>query len=218
MVVNCPRCKDQRVFLSRHYFKTTPKYLLAVPNRFILEKWVPKKLNALIQITEHLNISDFLIHSAAPVGDKLEGVVSAPKWSQENVDMLVAMGFTANASKRALIKYQDNLEAASNWIMENMDNYEINKPFEEEQAPMAPSFNQEAVNQILDFGFSLEQAQVALLKNVRLFLVRNIVLRPQWSGYAATMATCPPSCTFFLQERNPNKHIITSTQRMWTTS
>lgn len=58
----------------------------------------------------------------------MEGAVSVPKWSQENVDMLVAMGFTANAAKRALIKYQDNLEAASNWIMENMDNYEINKP------------------------------------------------------------------------------------------
>jgi uncharacterized UBP type Zn finger protein len=31
--------------------------------------------------------------------------------------MLEAMGFTVNASKRALIKYNDNLEAASNWIM-----------------------------------------------------------------------------------------------------
>ena len=123
-MVNCPKCKDQKVFLSRHYFKTTPKYLLAVPNRFILEKWVPKKLNALIQIHEHLNISDFLIHGAAPVGGKLEGgSASAPKWSQDNVDMLMAMGFSANAAKRGLIKYNDNLEAASNWIMENMDNY-----------------------------------------------------------------------------------------------
>lgn len=129
MVVECPNCKDQKVFLSRHYFKTTPKYLLAVPNRFILEKWVPKKLNALIQINEYLNISEFLIHNAAAVGQKLEGgAASVPKWSQENVEMLVAMGFTANAAKRALIKYDDNLEAASNWIMENMDNFEINKP------------------------------------------------------------------------------------------
>lgn len=47
--------------------------------------------------------------------------------------MLVAMGFSANAAKRGLIKYNDNLEAASNWIMENIDNYEINKPLEEEK-------------------------------------------------------------------------------------
>lgn len=48
--VNCPKCKSEQIFLSRHYFKTTPKYLLAVPNRFVLEKWVPKKLNALIGV------------------------------------------------------------------------------------------------------------------------------------------------------------------------
>jgi ubiquitin carboxyl-terminal hydrolase 5/13 len=169
VVVSCPKCKDQKVFLSRHYFQTTPKYLLAVPNRFILEKWVPKKLNALIQIHEHLNIADFLIQTAAPVGEKLEGAPLPAKWSQENVEMLVGMGFTANAAKRGLIKYSDNLEAASNWIMENIDNYEINKPLEEEKPQQkAAAFSQDAINQILDFGFSVEQAKVALLKNVPL--------------------------------------------------
>lgn len=83
--------------------------------------------------------------------------------------MLEAMGFTANAAKRALIKYNDNLEAASNWIMENMDNYEINLPLEEASKPSAQTFNQDDINQILDFGFSEEQAKVALLKNVILF-------------------------------------------------
>jgi uncharacterized UBP type Zn finger protein len=51
--------------------------------------------------------------------------------------MLVGMGFSENAAKRALIQAKDNLEAASNWIMENMDNYEINKAIEEE----APASN-----------------------------------------------------------------------------
>jgi uncharacterized UBP type Zn finger protein len=58
-----------------------------------------------------------LINHAPPVGDKLEGASTAPKWTQSNVDDLVSMGFTANAAKRALIKNKDNLEAASNWIM-----------------------------------------------------------------------------------------------------
>lgn len=121
VVANCPRCKDQRVFLSRHYFKSTPKYLLAIPNRFVLEKWVPKKLNALIHLHDHLDISDFLIHNAPPAGHSLQE--SAPsKWTQENVDLLMAMGFSGNAAKRALGKHKDNIEAASNWIMENMDN------------------------------------------------------------------------------------------------
>jgi uncharacterized UBP type Zn finger protein len=38
------------------------------------------------------------------------------------------MGFTANAAKRALIKNKDNLEAATNWIMENMGDDSINAP------------------------------------------------------------------------------------------
>ena len=71
VVAHCPKCKDQRAFVLRHYFKTTPKYLLAIPNRFIVEKWVPKKLNALINIHEEFNIDEFLIHNAPPAGNKL---------------------------------------------------------------------------------------------------------------------------------------------------
>jgi uncharacterized UBP type Zn finger protein len=40
------------------------------------------------------------------------------------------MGFSENAAKRALIQSKDNLEAASNWIMENMDSPTINDPIE----------------------------------------------------------------------------------------
>jgi len=85
VVVNCPKCQAEKVFLSRDYFKTTPKYLLAIPNRFVLEKWVPKKLNALIQVNDHLNISEFLIHNAPAVGQKLE-VAQPSKYSAENVN------------------------------------------------------------------------------------------------------------------------------------
>ena len=50
--------------------------------------------------------------------------------------------------------------------MENMDNYEINLPLEEANKPSAQTFNQDDITQILDFGFSEEQAKIALLKNV----------------------------------------------------
>ena len=46
----CDNCQTNQKFVSQNYFKTTPKYLLTVPNRFVLEKWVPKKLNALLEI------------------------------------------------------------------------------------------------------------------------------------------------------------------------
>jgi uncharacterized UBP type Zn finger protein len=79
--------------------------------------------------------------------------------------MLVAMGFTENAAKRSLIHTKDNLEAASNWLMENIENYEINKALEEEK-PKQVQINLDAVANILDLGFSEEQAKVALLQNV----------------------------------------------------
>lgn len=50
--------------------------------------------------------------------------------------------------------------------MENMDNYEINLPLEEVKKSSAQTFNQDDINQILDFGFSEEQAKIALVKNV----------------------------------------------------
>jgi len=36
VVANCPKCKGEKVFVSKQFFKTTPKYLLAIPNRFIV--------------------------------------------------------------------------------------------------------------------------------------------------------------------------------------
>ena len=66
--VNCPKCKSEKIFLSRNFFRTTPKYLIAVPNRFVLDNWVPKKLNALLDVKQELSLDEFLLHNAAPVG------------------------------------------------------------------------------------------------------------------------------------------------------
>lgn len=57
---HCPKCQKLTVFRSLFLFASSPQYLLAVSNRFVLEKWVPKKLNALIKIGEKLDISPFL--------------------------------------------------------------------------------------------------------------------------------------------------------------
>jgi ubiquitin carboxyl-terminal hydrolase 5/13 len=81
VVANCEKCKAEKVFHSKHYFKTAPKYLLAIPNRFVVEKWVPKKLNALIDVPTNFNISDFLIHNASPAGEKLGAPSKAKQYS-----------------------------------------------------------------------------------------------------------------------------------------
>jgi len=40
---------------------------MAMANRFILEKWVPKKLNAILDMPENLNLGEFLFKNAKPV-------------------------------------------------------------------------------------------------------------------------------------------------------
>ena len=46
----CPKCQINTEFLSHNYFKTTPKYLLMIPNRFYIEGNAFKKLNAIINM------------------------------------------------------------------------------------------------------------------------------------------------------------------------
>jgi len=72
--VNCPKCKKNCVFLSRHYLKSTPKYLMIPINRFTLENWVPKKLNAVIDIPDVMDLKDFVFPGVAQNEQVLEEV------------------------------------------------------------------------------------------------------------------------------------------------
>lgn len=49
---NCPKCNKNTEFVSHHYFKTCPKYLLMVPNRFVIKNFMQRKLNAIIKMPE----------------------------------------------------------------------------------------------------------------------------------------------------------------------
>lgn len=74
------------------------------------------------------------------------------------------MGFSRNAAIRALTNNQDNVENASLWIYEHLEDADINSPLpkKEKQAQAPPDL----VSQIMDFGYTPEQAQVSLLAHV----------------------------------------------------
>jgi uncharacterized UBP type Zn finger protein len=93
------------------------------------------------------------------------------------------MGFTPNAAKRALIHTKDNLEAATMWIMENMDSPNLNDPLEEDSS--ATGFNTELIAKIMDLGFDETQAKTALIQNVHNGLLRRTMLRLHYSGSSA---------------------------------
>jgi uncharacterized UBP type Zn finger protein len=128
--VKCQKCDKNTEFISQNYFKSTPKYLLAVANRFILEKWVPKKLNAILEIPEKLDLSEFLLKNAKqPAGEQMKEE-KKKSYSEDNLAMLEAMGYSRNAGIRALTATKDNAEAAINWIMDNFDQ-NLDAPIEE---------------------------------------------------------------------------------------
>ena len=40
----CNQCLQKRTFMVKKHFKTFPKYLVVVLQRFVYDGWVPKKL------------------------------------------------------------------------------------------------------------------------------------------------------------------------------
>ena len=76
---------------------------------------------------------------------------------------LTEMGFHPNAARRAVI-LTGNLgsEAATNWIMQHMDDANLNDPMEEsgDQGTFTP--DDDAVKSIEGMGFTAEQAKKAL--------------------------------------------------------
>lgn len=72
---NCPKCKKLSMFRSLNLFKTTPKYLIAVANRFVMDNWSAKKLNAIIKMGDSLNIQQFIAENNKEGGDLLDDAV-----------------------------------------------------------------------------------------------------------------------------------------------
>ena len=135
---------------------------MIVPNRFVFKNFAQKKLNALIKMPEELNLSEFLHKNSKQAGELLKEE-KKKKYEENSVLQLMGFGNTRNASIRALIENNGNVEAACNWIFENMDK-DLNAPIEEESEEA--SVDQGAVAQVMEMGFEETQAKVALIKNV----------------------------------------------------
>ena len=114
---NCPKCQKLSTFRSLNLFKTTPKYLIAVANRFVMDNWSAKKLNADIQVGDSFDISRFKLANNKEGGQLLPESSEQPQGcSDANVNLIAEMGFSKNAAIRALTNNQDNVEIACSWL------------------------------------------------------------------------------------------------------
>jgi uncharacterized UBP type Zn finger protein len=115
---------------------------------------------------EKLDLSEFLFRNAKPVQGQEIKEEKKKEYSEDNLAMLQGMGYSKNASIRALKATKDNIEAAINWIMDNFDN-NIDAPLEEENASNeGPKVDENSILQILEMGFDDLQARIALIQNV----------------------------------------------------
>lgn len=88
------------------------------------------------------------------------------EYSEDNLAMLEGMGYSRNASIRALQATKDNIEGAINWIMDNFGN-NIDGPLEEEKSSnQGTQVDENSILQIQEMGFDDLQARIALIQNV----------------------------------------------------
>jgi ubiquitin carboxyl-terminal hydrolase 5/13 len=149
---------------------TFPQYLVIHLRKYVIgDGWVPKKLDVFVQVPDELDLGG-LRGTGLQEGEQLlpeESGVSAPSAAPVQADagivsQLVAMGFPEVRANKAAIKTGNSgAEAAMNWLLEHMDDPDIDQPLPASSSLSASSLN-EAVETIAAMGFTRNQAIKAL--------------------------------------------------------
>ncbi|ORE19494.1 ubiquitinyl hydrolase [Rhizopus microsporus] len=165
---DCPNCREKTTAYRSNKFSTFPEILVINPRRFAFINWVPQKLPVTITFPEGLIQLDKYVGTGQQPGEELLPEESKPNtggvtFNQSDIDQLMAMGFSENRCKRALMNTGHNgAEVAMNWMFEHMEDPDIDDPLptDDNQAGNNPSDEQTAMLQ--DMGFTAAQARKAL--------------------------------------------------------
>jgi ubiquitin carboxyl-terminal hydrolase 5/13 len=167
-----------------------PDYLFIQVRKFeFAADWSPIKIDVALQVPEVLDMNEYR-SAGAQAGEALlnedeEG--SATQTEQEEacnineqlINQLMDMGFSLDASKRAVYntREENNAEAATNWAITHMEDDDFNKPFEipskkkprtskssesEQPSKKAAHYDEAAIESIKSWGFNRHQAIKAL--------------------------------------------------------
>jgi len=175
-----PLLDDQRVEAHKSAsIKKFPKYLFVHIKRFtITDDWRPAKLEVAVDMPDLIDLS---VIRALPKPDNEilmpsgSSETAEPKFEfkDEFVNALMSMGFSQDACKRACFKTNNaSLEAATNWLMENLDSPDLNSPFElpgsssgaNPPVENTPQVSEESVELIMAMGFERNPVMNALRK------------------------------------------------------
>lgn len=88
-------------------------------------------------------------------------------FNQDDIEQLMAMGFSENRCKRALLNTGHNgAEVAMNWMFEHMEDPEIDDPLPTESSDQTESPAENQILMLQDMGFTAAQARKALRETV----------------------------------------------------
>ncbi|XP_023941871.2 ubiquitin carboxyl-terminal hydrolase 5 isoform X2 [Bicyclus anynana] len=151
---------------------TFPDYLLIQLKKFtIKEDWTPAKLDVAVEMPWEVDLSCLRGRGLQPDETLLPEATPEtppPVYNEALLSQLLDMGFPVEACKKSLY-YTNNsgMEAASNWLMEHMADWDFANKFEPPGAQPAGAaasvpVDEASVEQIAGMGFTRAQAERAL--------------------------------------------------------
>jgi ubiquitin carboxyl-terminal hydrolase 5/13 len=134
--------------------------------------WVPKKLDVFVDVPDEIDISEMRSTGMQPDEELLpetpEGVPeqAGPAADEAIVSQLTDIGFPrVRCEKAAIQTLNTGVEEAMNWLLEHMDDPDIDDPIvasESTEASSAAPVNETDVETLVSFGFQAEMARKAL--------------------------------------------------------
>ncbi|CAH2269498.1 jg27215, partial [Pararge aegeria aegeria] len=151
---------------------TFPDYLLIQLKKFtIKEDWTPAKLDVAVEMPWEVDLGCLRGRGRQPDETLLPEATPetpAPVYNEELLSQLLSMGFPVEACKKSLyFTNNSGIEAASNWLMEHMTDWDFANKFEPPGSqPSGATANipvdETSVEQITSMGFTSGQAVRAL--------------------------------------------------------
>ncbi|CAD6892715.1 unnamed protein product [Tilletia controversa] len=173
---SCAACNTKGTATQRTSFHTFPRVLVVQARRFQLVNWVPQKVNVPVvvplgglELSKYMGRGQQEGEEALPDVEEEQGASAGPSFNEEALASLISFGFPEVRCKRALLATGNtaNPEIAMNWLMDHMDDPDIDAPLPDTSGAPASSAPASApdTSALEDMGFSKAQANKALRLN-----------------------------------------------------
>lgn len=144
-----------------------PDYLVLHMRKFVLEEgWVPKKLDVYIDVPDTIDISHMRSKGLQPWEELLPDSAAEDDGINANEDIvnqLASMGFQyLHCQKASINTLNAGVEEAMNWLLNHMNDPDIDEPITKAQKGAPYVVDQSKVETLISFGFEEEVAHKAL--------------------------------------------------------